>query len=140
MVEKPRADLLTLSTAFYDVSVSCNRFLEGKKRLFGASGTRKLMNKCLNIFFQGDQRYSQSVDAVYIKTSCLEKLADFQGFMKTEPKWNSRYFVLEDDIFKSGFPILVSYLKWDESIPPYDMVHIGNPGSSGTTTMKNWGR
>ena len=46
MIEKPRLDLLTLSTTFYDLSVSCNRFSKTEMRQFGASGTDWFRNSC----------------------------------------------------------------------------------------------
>ena len=42
MIQKPRPDLLTLSTTFYDLSVSCNIFSKAEMRQFGASGTQGL--------------------------------------------------------------------------------------------------
>ena len=45
MIEKPRPDLLTLSTTFYDVSVLCNRFLKAQKAQIwqgGNAGVKKL--------------------------------------------------------------------------------------------------
>ena len=39
MIEKPRLDLLTLSTTLYDLSVARNLFLKAERRQFGASGT-----------------------------------------------------------------------------------------------------
>jgi len=46
------------------------------------------------------RRLSALKEQKFIKTAHLEKLADFQGFLKSEPKWNERYFVLEDDTLK----------------------------------------
>ena len=48
MIEKPRPDLLTLSTTFYDGSVSRNLFLKSEMRQFGASGTEGLMHNLFN--------------------------------------------------------------------------------------------
>ena len=42
MIQKPRPDLLTLSTTFYDLSVSCNLFSKAEMRQFGALGTQGL--------------------------------------------------------------------------------------------------
>ena len=42
MIEKLQPDLLTLSTTFYDGSVSRNLFLKSEMRQFGASGTEGL--------------------------------------------------------------------------------------------------
>ena len=43
MIEKPRPDLLTLSTTFYNLSVSRNLFSKAEMRLgLGASGTEGL--------------------------------------------------------------------------------------------------
>ena len=42
MIEKPRPDLLTLCTTFYDLSVSRNFFSKAKIRQFGESGTEGL--------------------------------------------------------------------------------------------------
>ena len=35
MTEKPRIDLLTLSSSFYDLSVSCNLLSKAEMRQFG---------------------------------------------------------------------------------------------------------
>ena len=43
MIEKPRPDLLTLSTTFYDLSVSRNLFSKAKIRQFGESGIEGLI-------------------------------------------------------------------------------------------------
>ena len=40
MIEKPRPDLLTLATTFYDVSVLCNRFLKARKAQIWVSGNK----------------------------------------------------------------------------------------------------
>ena len=42
MIEKPRPDILTLSTTFYDLSVTRNLFSKCEMRQFGASGTEEL--------------------------------------------------------------------------------------------------
>ena len=42
MIEKPRPDFLTLSTTFYDLSVSRNLFSKAEMRQFGTSGTEGL--------------------------------------------------------------------------------------------------
>ena len=42
MMGKPTPDLLTLSTTFYDFSVSLNLFAKAEMRQFGASGTEGL--------------------------------------------------------------------------------------------------
>ena len=44
MIEKWTPNFLTLSTTFYDVSVSCNRFPKTEIGQFGASGTDRLNN------------------------------------------------------------------------------------------------
>ena len=51
MIEKPRPDLLTLSTTFYDVSVLCNLFSKAEMRQFGASGTDGLISKNFGMMF-----------------------------------------------------------------------------------------
>ena len=40
--EKTTPDLLTPSTTFYDVSVSCNIFSKAEMRQFGASGNHRI--------------------------------------------------------------------------------------------------
>ena len=45
MIEKPRPDLLTLSTTFYDLPVLRNLFSKVKIRQFGESGTEGLRPK-----------------------------------------------------------------------------------------------
>ena len=40
MIEKPRPDLLTLSTTFYDLAVSFNLFSKPENRQIGDSGNR----------------------------------------------------------------------------------------------------
>ena len=50
MIEKPRPDLLTLSTTFYDFSVSRNLFSKAKISQFGASGTERLRFNALKQF------------------------------------------------------------------------------------------
>ena len=42
MIEKPRPELLTLTTTFYDATVSRNLFSKAEMRQFGASGTEGL--------------------------------------------------------------------------------------------------
>ena len=42
MIEKPRHDLLTLTTTFYDASVSRNFFSKAEMRQFGASGNQHI--------------------------------------------------------------------------------------------------
>ena len=42
MIETSRPDLLTLSTTFYDLSLSHNLFSKAEVRQFGASGTEGL--------------------------------------------------------------------------------------------------
>ena len=42
MKEKPRTDVLTLSTTFYDHSVSCNILSKAEMRHFGASEIEEL--------------------------------------------------------------------------------------------------
>ena len=42
MIEQWTPDLLTLSTTFYDLSVSCDLFSNAEMRQFGASGTEVL--------------------------------------------------------------------------------------------------
>ena len=45
-------------------------------------------------------------------------MADYQGFIKSEPKWNKRYFVLEND-----------FLKWfhnDEKLGKEKSVNVEN--------------
>ena len=42
MIEKRRPDVLTLSTTFYDFSVSRNLFLMVETRQFGASGNQRI--------------------------------------------------------------------------------------------------
>ena len=49
MIEKPTPDVLTLSTTFYDVSVSRNLFAKAEMRLFGASGTDGLIYLILRL-------------------------------------------------------------------------------------------
>ena len=50
---KPRPDLLTVSTTFYDLSVSRNRFSKAEMRQFGASGTEGLSgNEGVNFGFK----------------------------------------------------------------------------------------
>ena len=50
MIEKPTPDVLTLSTTFYDASVSRNLFAKAELRQFCASGTDglKKSNSCLD--------------------------------------------------------------------------------------------
>ena len=48
IIEKPRPDVLTPFTTFYDVSVSSNCFSRAKLRQFGASGTARLRSNHLN--------------------------------------------------------------------------------------------
>ena len=45
MIEKPQPDLLTLSTTFYELSVSRNLFSKAEIRQFGESGTEGLINE-----------------------------------------------------------------------------------------------
>ena len=45
MKEKPRLDVLTLYTSFYDLSVSRNLFSKAEIRQFEASGTEKLIDR-----------------------------------------------------------------------------------------------
>ena len=45
MIEKRTPDLLTPSTIFYDVLVSCNRFSKAEMRQFGAAGSYGLKRK-----------------------------------------------------------------------------------------------
>ena len=73
---------------------------------FSDFGQQAIDNTLLTIghfnpyLFQGEQRYSQSADVAYERAAHFEKLAESMGFIKSEPKWNTRYFVLEENILK----------------------------------------
>ena len=56
MIEEPRPDLVTLSTALYDLSVSRNLFSKAEMRLFCALGTETLNSTApeLHPFLAGD--------------------------------------------------------------------------------------
>ena len=96
MIEKPRSDVLTLSTTYYDLSISHNLLSMAEIRHFGASGTGGwFINLYFHFIFDFCQHYKVSPLIIYTDTlgrggkqeQCALSLPDFvskaKGFLIT---------------------------------------------------------
>ena len=113
MIEKLLPDLLTLSTTFKDLSVSCNLASKAKISQFGASGNRgvNINGICLylfrfawvnfwNFFINCCYKYNNIMLSIILSVKEIWEMASFLWFEWERRPWRGRVRFGVDDVLQ----------------------------------------